>query len=131
MSVRPYLLYLLLILLAACSSIAVKKDYDVNFNFDNLKYYAWPKQEVNNPSVHNSLVEDRVYKAVDNQLQVKGFLRAQNGKVDFIVNYHYLARKVIERDKISAGLGIGSSMGYDSVFGGIGMGIPLGIQSSR
>ncbi len=115
----------------SCSGVSVKQDYDVKFDFSKLKNFSWQTIEEKGPVVRNTLVEDRVHESVDNQLSAKGFKKAEIDKVDFFVNYHYLIRALTssEKDRISAGFGLGSSIGSDNTFGSLGVGIPLGVRT--
>jgi hypothetical protein len=78
------------VLLASCSTLEVSTDYNPGFNFASLKTYEWLPQE--NPAtsdirINNSLINDRVTAAVENNLDAKGFRKATEGTPDFYVTW--------------------------------------------
>ncbi len=115
-----------LLILVSCSSVDVKEDYDTNFNYSNLKQYSWLTGDGQSPVAINSLIEDRVHKSVEARLEEKGFHKVENDKADFLVNYHYVDREVLEKDRFRAGFGIGSTMGFEHGFGRLGLGVHHG-----
>ncbi|HAZ13155.1 MAG: hypothetical protein A2X86_20835 [Bdellovibrionales bacterium GWA2_49_15] len=114
------------LIFVSCSSISVKEDYDPKFNYSKLKEYSWQIVDSESPIKLDSLITERVHQSVDQQLQLKGYKKVEAGKGEFFVNYHYLEKEVIERHRGSAGFGVGSTLGSDSSFGSLGLGIPFG-----
>lgn len=95
---KPYSVFLLamMLLLSGCGSVVIT-DYDENYNFSNLKVYAWvehadkPGQD---PLVDNDLMYGRIIDAVDAQLINRGFKLAEQGEsADFFVGFHIKAEE--------------------------------------
>ena len=111
------------LLLGGCAGVRVKQDYDTSVDFDKLKTYDWIHHETNNASVDNSLINERVKKAVDTTLAVIGYNKKTSGNVDFLVDYDYNITRESESGtttstSVSMGLG-GGGFG----FGGVGLGV--------
>ncbi len=96
------LLLLVTLGLAGCTGIPVSTDYDTSRQFPALSTYAWmvPKQKlVQDPAVDNDLMNNRVMRAVDDQLLARGFKKATgDSSVDFLITYHVSAE---DRQSIS------------------------------
>ncbi|MEH6556634.1 MAG: DUF4136 domain-containing protein [Oceanicoccus sp.] len=95
---RRYSVVLLLMLavsLAGCTGIPVSTDYDTSREFPSLSTYAWmvPKQKlVEDPTVDNDLMNNRVMRAVDSELFARGFEKASgDASADFLITYHVSA----------------------------------------
>jgi len=78
-----------LLLLAACSSLQVRTDYDTGYDFSTLNTYAWlddqaPSDDIR---VNNSLIINRVVNAVNSVLQSKGYTLADKDQADFYVTW--------------------------------------------
>jgi hypothetical protein len=77
---------------SACASIEVTIDFDTSTEFSSLCSYAWA--EVDDPSEEqpvvddNQLLDDRVRRAVFEQLESKGLYQAAGGTPDLTVHYH-------------------------------------------
>lgn len=90
----------LMALVAACSSVNIKHDYDSEANFAALKTYAWMAAPSNaTGSVQaalqrNSLLDKRIKESADRQLAAKGYA-TEAGNPDFLVMYHLGAQDKI------------------------------------
>jgi len=85
------LILVLIIIVAGCSSLTVKTDYDQNADFKSLKSYRWAKDSEINPDDElqkNPLVQKRIMAGVDKVLSQKGFSLNETGDVDFVVMVH-------------------------------------------
>lgn len=85
------LLIVLFGMLAACSTITVRSDYDHSYDFSKYKTYRFSKEsELNRRDAlkKNPLVYKRVVAAVDKDLQAKGFTKKEMGEADFVVVAH-------------------------------------------
>ena len=78
--------------LGACASLEVAVDIDTDAEFSALCTYAWAEE---NPSSSghavvddNTLLDDRVRRAVFGQLEKKGLYQAAGGSPDLTVHYH-------------------------------------------
>jgi Domain of unknown function (DUF4136) len=89
---------------AACSSVEVHNDFDVDANFAAYHTYAWITQPANATGnaqaaqERNTLLDKRIRNAVDAQMAAKGF-HAEASAPDLLVVYHTgLADKVSVTD---------------------------------
>ncbi len=79
----------LLVVLAGCSSLSVKVDYDKEADFQAYKTYAWAERDVPEDALaDNPLVRKRVQTAVDKTLRSKGYSLSEPGRADFMVFAH-------------------------------------------
>ncbi len=93
-SKSPLTAALIVIFVAACSSLEVSQDYDQSYNFSNLKTFNWrtapatgaPKG-TRSPMLLNSLTEQKIRRAIERQLTAKGFQK-QQGNPDFLIDYY-------------------------------------------
>ena len=73
---------------ASCSSVAIKYDYDREYDFSKFKTYRWASGLEINPDdelVKYPLILKRVQASVDNQLQAKGLRKMEEGENSDIV----------------------------------------------
>ena len=80
----------LLVLSSGCSTISVITDYNPNFNFSALKSYAWldnGQVPSSDARINNTLVVDRVRKAVEQTLAARGYVKTEAGSADFMVSW--------------------------------------------
>ncbi|KGO84789.1 lipoprotein [Flavobacterium rivuli WB 3.3-2 = DSM 21788] len=96
---------------ASCSSIRVDADYDEAVDFTHYKTYGYLKDGVDKAEI-SDLDKKRILKAVDAELQKKGFTKSE--KPDVLVNIFTKANKEVN---INQGFGYG---GYG--YGGFGYG---------
>lgn len=79
----------LLIILAGCSSIQVRTDFDPTAELTGNKTYLWlPPPEGQDTRVNNPLTEARIMGAIDRALGEKGYKKETSGTADFAVGYH-------------------------------------------
>jgi hypothetical protein len=84
-------MFVMVFILVSCSPVTVKTDYDHEYDFSQYKSYRWAEEtELAKTDVlaKNPLVYKRVQKAVDKDLQAKGFTREESGDTDFVVVAH-------------------------------------------
>jgi hypothetical protein len=104
---------LLTCLVAACSSVQVKTDYDRAADFTRYRTYAMGEGKLVRPGLEettNDLVTARINRAVQYQLQQKG-LRPEREDPDLIVRFVAGARTVQELDTVYDGWGMGPFYG--------------------
>jgi hypothetical protein len=89
-------------LLAGCSSYDIKYDYDVDSNFSAFKTYNWIPREISNASgsarqavQSNTLLDERIKRAVDTQMTAKGFTLATENP-DVMLVYHVGAQDKVD-----------------------------------
>ena len=79
------------LLLASCSSVQVRTDYDPQADFSRLRTFAWasPVQEkTGDLRIDSPLLDERIRRAVESTLQARGFEKAAPRTADFVVAYH-------------------------------------------
>jgi hypothetical protein len=101
---------LLLPLVAACSSITVRSDYDTAADFSKLRTYGWlqkPSDLPRDPRIDNDLIDSRVRSAVNDELWTKGYTESPNP--DFRVTYHVMLQSKfdVQAFPVSYGYGLG------------------------
>lgn len=100
---RFCLLMLVVVGLSGCAGISVNTDYDTSRDFAALKHYAWlaPKTKpLIDPLVDNDLMDKRIQRAVEAELQKLGYVRAAGDiGADFLITYHVSAE---DRIKVSS-----------------------------
>jgi Domain of unknown function (DUF4136) len=83
------LVVFLAFILASCSSVSVKYDYDQSKNFSKYKTYRWV--DVNLPAdalAKNPLIKKRVIEAVNKGMTEKGFTLSESDTADLAVVVH-------------------------------------------
>ena len=89
------------VVLTACApNIRVSTDYDTAASLSSLKKYAWLKRDSSKPAedprVDNSLMYQRIERAVEAQLARQGFTKVDSpASADFLVAFH-----VFSEDKL-------------------------------
>ena len=81
---------LIIFLIAACSSISVKTDYNPSVDFGTYKTYRWDDFEKikDDQLAKNPLLRSRIIFAVDEELKKKGFILSEADDVDFFIVVH-------------------------------------------
>jgi hypothetical protein len=126
-----------LVLLAGCSSPVVHFDYDSHAAYAGFHSFAWQGEPGEGRGVFdNPIVDARVKRAVEVELNAKGFTLATAGAADFLMAY-YPVREGSRSSQVHLGLGLGLGplgLGIGAPVGGrpeaLG-GIVLEIQDSR
>jgi len=98
----------LALVLAACSSVQVKQDWDPGAKFGRLHTWAWQGSTpsvTGNPRLDDPLLHERIQSAIDKSLTQKGFTRAGSGKPDFLVTYHIALQQKLDAHTIYTGYG--------------------------
>jgi hypothetical protein len=87
---------------AGCSSLKVRTDFDPEVDFGRYATYAWleepvraeaptsPADELVDPFARNSLLDKRVRRAVDRELEARGYRPAGQDMPAFRVQYHVI-----------------------------------------
>ena len=100
--------WVLALLLLACSSVQVKQDWDPGAKFSRLHTWEWQSSTplvTGNPRVDDPLVHERIQTAIDKSLTQKGFTRVSSGKPDFLVTYHIALQQKLDAHTIYTGYG--------------------------
>ena len=114
---RKFLIYLtLLFILNGCSTLQVAVDYDPSFSFQTKKSYAVVH---NNKESDNTLISDRVQKAIKVSLNTKGYKEVSQESASLIFVFHV---NVMNRSDIRTDYQMVGYNGYRYGFGGYGYG---------
>ncbi len=83
---------------SSCSPISVRTDYDHEVDFTRYQTFKWmPNAKKGGKGVpHNSLLDKRVRRAVENELQAKGLQLVKSGKADALLAYHVGVQKRVD-----------------------------------
>ena len=88
---RRFLSILVILILGACSTMAVDSNSDPAANFSNLKNFAWMpgiQTNIQDPRIDNTRLDELIRKAIEGQLAAQGFRKQASGAPDFSVAYH-------------------------------------------
>jgi hypothetical protein len=113
---------LLLTLVTAALGMSVKSDYQKNFDFSQLRTFAFrTDRAANDPLSTNTLEAERLQTALAAQLEANGFTPSSNNQ-DFIVAFYSRTREKTQVQS-TGGFGSGPRFGFGRGFGW-GYGIP-------
>ncbi len=108
-------------LLAACSSVSVRTQYDANRDFTRYQTFVWAPEPTGPGSFGSPQFRARLEQAVERTLEAKGLRRAPPGtEPDVRLTYH--ARQRTERDVWVSSWGNGVVPTLDSDWGYPGYG---------
>jgi hypothetical protein len=105
-------------LLAGCSSVTVKRDYDKDMDFTSLKTFAWQHTEqpqTGNPQIDNDLNDERIRNAVNATFSSKGLQLTAREDADMLVAYFVDHQRKLNSSSVSVGMGRGSYGRYGGV----------------
>jgi hypothetical protein len=107
---------------AFCAS--VETDYDISFNFGNLRYYQWLDATDNIDEAFAGLPKDNIKLGLEQNLD--SILNPANAehKADMLVRFYIKSVKKLVDDGPRVGVGMGGFGGYTG--GGISFCFPLG-----
>ncbi|MCE9677867.1 DUF4136 domain-containing protein [Shewanella sp. AS1] len=121
----PLLLLLLCLGITACSSKS-NQDYDLNYDFSQLKQY-----QIQTPqSVADPLSGGRIETAIDAALMEKGYVKSAEAP-QFAATYAIGVQEKPKSSGMSIGLGGGSWGKSGGVGVGTSVGVPLGSSSTK
>lgn len=107
---------LLLFIVASCDSVRVYSDYDKSADFTQYKTFAFMKSGIDKVEI-SDLDKKRILKAIDQQLQSKGFTKSENP--DILINIFTKSREQISVNQFNAGWGYGWGYGWNPyMYGG-------------
>ena len=102
--------FLLLLVLSACSTVSVYSDYDKSVNFEQYKTYAYYKQGIDKAEI-SDLDKRRILRAIDNALMAKGFTKSDSP--DLLINIFTKTKEEVNVNQFSAGWGYGWGWGWN------------------
>ncbi|WP_262733192.1 DUF4136 domain-containing protein [Gaetbulibacter sp. NE] len=112
-----YLSLIVVLFLVSCAPIRVNYDYETTTDFTTYKTYNY---YANIQSGLNELDTNRLMKALDEELQNKGFSLSETP--DFFIDIKSDEFRDVNRNSVGVGLGGGGR----NVGGGVSIGIPVG-----
>ncbi len=115
-AVRTSLSALVVFVVAGCSTLTIRTDYDPQATFTQLRTYDWTDYDVDaggNPAINSPLVERHIRTAVDSALASMGYQNVTSGDVDF-----WVASRVVADEQST----IDRSYGYSPYSGHRGFG---------
>ncbi len=80
-----------LLVVSACGGMNIRTDYDPQAlpSFGSYRTYGWlPQPQGGDRRVNNDLVQRRIVRAVDTELQQRGYQLVTSGTRDFMVGWH-------------------------------------------
>lgn len=96
--------FILIFLLAACSSVSVNSDYDKNTTFDSYKTYAFNKTGIDKVEI-SDLDKKRILRSIDEVMVSKGITKSENP--DLLVNFFTKEREQVDVNQFNMGWGYG------------------------
>ena len=97
-------------LVQACSGIQVSQDYDQNYDFTQLKTFAWKPDDNHEYGYQgNELVEERIKASIQNVLIAKNYNFVDAEKPNFYISYNVTVEQKISSSNVSGGLSVGRS----------------------
>lgn len=95
------ILLLLGFALTSCSPISVYTDYDHEVNFSKYQTFKWmPNTEKKLGRLkQNSLVDKRIRRAVEHEMEAKGYRFINTGKADALIVYHIAVQNKVDIDR--------------------------------
>jgi uncharacterized membrane protein len=114
---------LLLVAVTVVFGMSVKSDYEKNYNFSQLKTFAFKTDRTSNdPLSTNTLEAGRIQNALAAQLEANGFTQSTQNP-DFIVAFYSRTKQKTQVQSSGFGGGFGPGFGFGRGFGW-GYGIP-------
>ena len=101
---KKYLFTILLLLgfvLMSCSTISVRTDYDHEADFAKYQTYKWmpdPKKRIGRDKP-DSLLDKRIRRAVEREMETKGYRFIQRGRTDALIVSHIAVRNKVDIDR--------------------------------
>lgn len=102
--------FILLFLIASCSSVSVNSDYDKNTTFDNYKTYAYNKTRIDKVEI-SDLDKKRILRSIDEVMTTKGFTKSETP--DLLINFFTKEREQVDVNQFNMGWGFGWGWGWN------------------
>ena len=110
MKTTKILPFLLLLVLASCSSVRVYSDYDKQVDFTPYKTYAFHKNGIDKAEL-SDLDKKRILRAIDETMSAKGFTKSDNP--DLLISFFTKEREEVNVNQFNAGWGYGWGWGWN------------------
>ena len=89
--------------ISGCTTMDIASDYDRTYNYDQLETYAWLpgiKLNIGDGRVDDRTLQMRIKRAVENELNQKGFRKVDNGNEDFILGFNAALNEPLYKNKL-------------------------------
>lgn len=86
----------------SCSPISVRTDYDHEVDFSYYQTFKWmpvPKKKSRKTIRKGSLLDKRIRRAVERELEAKGFEVKSSGRADALLAYHVVVSKHVDVER--------------------------------
>lgn len=96
-----------------CVNVQVQTDYDEQAAFSSLRTFSWAPdtgKKIDDPRIDNTLLDGRIRRAVERELEASGYQEISEGEPDFLVTYHASLRTKL--DTTATGMGYRGYYGY-------------------
>jgi hypothetical protein len=110
MKATKILPFVLLLVLASCSSVRVYSDYDKQVDFTPYKTYAFHKNGIDKAEI-SDLDKKRILHAIDETMSAKGFTKSDNP--DLLISFFTKEREEVNVNQFNAGWGYGWGWGWN------------------
>lgn len=97
--------FFFLLFLFSCSPISVHTDYDREVDFSGYQTFQWmpyPKDS-KNAVPRSSLLDKRIRRAVEQELESKGYVIRERGRADALLAYHVAVRRKVDVSHVQYG----------------------------
>lgn len=121
---RVILLIATLLVSVAGWCAGVETDYDVQFEFGNLRYYQWAEPAENIEDAYSTLPKDNIKLGLEQTLDQTLVAASAEHKADLLVRYYVKDVKKLVDDRPRVGVGMGGFGGNTG--GGISFSFPMG-----
>jgi len=115
-SINLFGFLVIVLFVSGCSTLQVNSDYDPDVSFSGYHFYNWipdAPATTGDPRIDsNTLLHDRVHKAIDGQLAAKGYVKSKTDKPDFWVTYYVTLDKQTEIQTINNYYNYGPGWGW-------------------
>jgi len=95
-----------LLSLTSCSPIHVRTDYDREVDFSRYRTFKWmpvPKKRHKKTVRRGSLLDRRLRRAVERELEAKGYIIKESGKTDALLAYHVGVQNRVDIERYGYG----------------------------
>ena len=89
--------------LFGCNTMDIASDYDQSFNYSQLRTYAWLpgiKLNIGDGRVDDRTLQMRIKRAVEKELNQKGYRKIEYGREDFTLGFHAALNRPLYRDTL-------------------------------
>ncbi len=110
----------LLMLISGCSSLSLSTDYDNKIDFSHFKTYRWHAENAHNQAslkYLDHIMDQRIRTTIDQQLQQQNFIKSDDDKVNFLVNYSVVIEEKVDIKTYNSYNGLYPGYGYRAGYG--------------